>query len=293
MADGMSHGGAEGALAHAPAPTPVAAPSPVSAPTPVARPAPELDLREKGRALSGQPQALDRRLFVQLLVFGGCRDPRPLVELLEERRVQGVLYEDLNDPVGIGLLTFDEDPAYFLETARPIVSGEAFGGLRLREELTMLGRTYSMGWEADLEEALITRPKSRLCSPELPWAVWYPLRRSGAFEELPEKEQRAVLAEHGAVGQMFGKAGAAHDIRLACHGLSKDDNDFVIGILGAELYPLSAVVQRMRKTRQTSRYMARLGPFFVGRALWQSRPGQTLPGPAPTGQSRLGQVRPS
>ena len=79
--------------------------------------------------------------------------------------------------------------------------------------------------------------EGRLCSPELPWAIWYPLRRSGAFEELPEKEQRAVLAEHGGVGQSFGKAGVAHDIRLACHGLSKDDNDFVIGILGAELYP--------------------------------------------------------
>ena len=136
----------------------------------------------------------------------------------------------------------------------------------------MLGRTYSMGWEADLEEALITRPRSRLCSPELRWAIWYPLRRAGAFEELPEKEQRAVLAEHGGVGQTFGKAGVAHDIRLACHGLSKDDNDFVIGILGAELHPLSAVVQRMRKTRQTSRYLARLGPFFVGRVLWQAQP---------------------
>ncbi len=52
--------------------------------------------------------------------------------------------------------------------------------------------------------------------------------------------------------------------------MSKDDNDFVIGILGAELFPLSAVVQRMRKTRQTSRYLSRLGPFFVGRALWQA-----------------------
>ena len=100
--------------------------------------------------------------------------------------------------------------------------------------------------------------------------MWYPLRRTGAFEELEEKEQRAVLAEHGGVGRTFGKAGVAHDIRLACHGLSRDDNDFVIGLLGADLHPLSAVVQRMRKTRQTARYIARLGPFFVGRVLWQA-----------------------
>jgi len=182
-----------------------------------------------------------------------------------------VLYEDLNDPTGIGLLTFDEDPGYFLSTVRPLV-GEAFSGLRFREEFTMLGRTYSMGYEADLEEALITRPKARLCSPELPWAVWYPLRRSGSFETLPENDKRAVLSEHGAIGHAFGKAGVAHDVRLACHGLSKDDNDFVIGLLGANLHPLSAVVQRMRKTRQTSTYLARLGPFFVGRARWQAPP---------------------
>jgi hypothetical protein len=29
-------------------------------------------------------------------------------------------------------------------------------------------------------------------------------------------------------------------------------------------------VQTMRKTQQTSLYLERLGPFFVGRATWQS-----------------------
>jgi hypothetical protein len=248
----------------------VAQQAPPASQAPPAPPAPGVDLEEKGRARNGEPQRMDRRLFVQLLVFNGCRDSRPLRDALSRRGVQGVLYEDVNDPTGVGLLTFDEDPAYFLETVRPLAAGDAFGGLRLREEYTMLGRTYSMGWEADLEEALITRPKARLCSAELPWAIWYPLRRAGSFEELTEKDQRAVLAEHGMVGQQYGKAGVAHDVRLACHGLSRDDNDFIIGILGAKLHPLSAVVQRMRKTRQTSRYLSRLGPFFVGRALWQA-----------------------
>jgi len=31
------------------------------------------------------------------------------------------------------------------------------------------------------------------------------------------------------------------------------------------LFPLSAVIQAMRKTQQTSLYLDRLGPFFVGR----------------------------
>ena len=36
------------------------------------------------------------------------------------------------------------------------------------------------------------------------------------------------------------------------------------------LFPLSAVVQAMRKTQQTSLYLDRLGPFLVARAIWQS-----------------------
>jgi len=68
----------------------------------------------------------------------------------------------------------------------------------------------------------------------------------------------------------FGAGDYAHDIRLACHGLDRDDNDFVIGLIGKELFPLSAVVQSMRKTQQTSLYLDRLGPFLVCRAVWQS-----------------------
>jgi chlorite dismutase len=69
----------------------------------------------------------------------------------------------------------------------------------------------------------------------------------------------------------FGKADYAHDIRLACHGLDKNDNDFVIGVLGRELYPLSALIQTMRKTKQTSQYLESLGPFFIGKAIWQAK----------------------
>ena len=76
--------------------------------------------------------------------------------------------------------------------------------------------------------------------------------------------------EHGGIGMAFGRAGLGHDIRLACHGLDKADNDFIVGLVGKALFPLSAVVQSMRKTQQTALYLDRLGPFFVGRAIWQS-----------------------
>jgi len=134
----------------------------------------------------------------------------------------------------------------------------------------MLGRTYTIGYESDLEKVLIRRPIERVTDPSLPWVVWYPVRRSGTFEQLSTDEQRTILMEHGGIGQAYGKADMAYDIRLACFGLDKNDNDFVIGLLGHELYPLSAIVERMRKTKQTSQYLTNLGPFFVGKVVWQN-----------------------
>ena len=45
----------------------------------------------------------------------------------------------------------------------------------------------------------------------------------------------------------------------------------------SEFRPLSAIVQVMRKTQQTSLYLDRLGPFFVGRAVWQTTIDATPP----------------
>jgi chlorite dismutase len=119
-------------------------------------------------------------------------------------------------------------------------------------------------------DVLLHRPRRTVLNPDWKWSVWYPLRRSGRFAQLPPEEQRVILAEHGAIGMSFGAADLAHDVRLACHGLDKVDNDFVIGLIGKDLYPLSAIVQAMRITQLTSLYLERLGPFFVGRAVWQS-----------------------
>jgi chlorite dismutase len=80
------------------------------------------------------------------------------------------------------------------------------------------------------------------------------------------------MSEHGRIGAQFSSAGHGQDIRLACHGLDKNDNDFVIGLVGPQLHPLSIMVQTMRKTRQTSEFLEELGPFLVGKAVWQRTP---------------------
>ena len=228
------------------------------------------DLSERGGVKNGEPQRSDRRLFMQFLAFGGCENTRPLVEAAAAGRFSGVLYEDVNDPRGVALLTVSEDPAFFLDRVRPMLNGPPFRPLVQKPEYKMLGRTYSIGYEPDLEETLLHRPRRSVLNAEWPWAVWYPLRRSGKFAQLPVDEQRVILAEHGTIGMSFGAADYAHDIRLACHGLDKGDNDFIVGLVGKDLYPLSAIVQAMRKTQQTALYLERLGPFFVGRAIWQS-----------------------
>jgi chlorite dismutase len=228
------------------------------------------DISERGGMKAGQPQRSDERLFMQLLVYGGCRDPKALGSALSKAGVEGAVYEDTNDPLGIAVLTLTRDPNFFLGTLRPVLNAAPFAGLTPKPELTMLGRTYALGYEPDLLEAILHRPRRTVLNRDWPWAVWYPLRRSGRFAQLPVEEQRVILAEHGAIGMSFGAADYAHDIRLACHGLDKNDNDFVIGLLGKDLYPLSAIVQAMRKTQQTSLYLESLGPFFVGRAVWQA-----------------------
>ncbi|MQA29979.1 MAG: hypothetical protein GEU82_09090 [Luteitalea sp.] len=229
------------------------------------------DLSEKGGVKNGQPQRSDSRLFMQLLAFGGCPDARPVASALEQTGVSGVLYEDLNDPRGIALLTLSEDPNRFVDSVRPLLNSAPFASLTLKPEYAMLGRTYAIGYEPDLTEVLIDRPRRTVLNPAWKWAVWYPLRRNGRFAQLPADEQRVILAEHGSIGMAFGAGDYAHDVRLACHGLDKDDNDFVIGLIGKALFPLSAVVQTMRKTQQTALYLDSLGPFLVARAIWQSR----------------------
>lgn len=229
------------------------------------------DLSEKGGLKGGQPQRSDERLFMQLLAFTGCRDVRAAADHLAGAGVNGVLYEDLNDPLGIAVLAISQTPDDFIDLLRPSCTTGPFATLALKPEFTMFGRTYSLGYEPDLQDALIGRPRRTVLNPAWRWAVWYPLRRSGSFARLPPEQQRTILAEHGAIGKTFGAADVAHDIRLACHGLDRDDNDFVIGLIGKDLFPLSAVVQSMRKTQQTALYLDRLGPFFVGRSVWQSR----------------------
>jgi chlorite dismutase len=231
---------------------------------------------EYGGKKDGVRQCLDRRLFVQLLVFdGSCASHaeglvEPLSKSLKAKGVRFVIYADLQSPRGLGLLTWSESPETFVRDVRGSLMEPDFKDLAPRHAFNMFGRTYSTGHEPDLEHALLRRSEENVLNSNYPWHIWYPLRRTGAFAKLDPHEQAIILREHATLGMAYGQQELAHDIRLACHGLDADDNEFVIGLVGRELHPLSHLVQSMRKTKQTSEYIAKMGPFFVGYVLSRS-----------------------
>lgn len=241
---------------------------------------PEIDTNEYGGKKDGVRQAMDRRLFMQLQVFDLASAPpgtphsdhpdtlaTKLSNLLRERGQGHVVYADATSPRGIGLLTWSEDPAAFVTAVRSVLLEEPFKVFHQRHEFSMFGRTYAIGHEPELEHALLQRPVEYVTRAEWGWHVWYPLRRTGAFARLTPEEHGTILREHASIGFAYGQRELAHDVRLACHGLDAADNEFVIGLVGPNLHPLSHLVQTMRKTRQTSEFIAKMGPFFVGRVL--------------------------
>lgn len=230
-----------------------------------------LDIRERGGAKNGQPQLSDRRLFCQFLAFSGDASAATLGSALGRAGLDCVLYEEVNDPRGFGVFAMTEKPEELVDKLRPVLDAAPFAALKLKPDFSMLGRTYALGYEPNLEDWLLERTRRVALNPASPWAVFYPLRRTGAFSKLSREEQGQILKEHGIIGRRFGDAGHAQDVRLACHGLDVNDNDFVIGLIGKELAPLSILVQQMRATQQTSTYLEKLGPFFVGKAVWRSR----------------------
>ena len=237
---------------------------------------PHIDVNEYGGKREGVRQSVNRRLFMQLLVFdvplGGNADEtaRRLGEELRARKMAGVVYADTMGPRGVGLLSWAEDPARFVRDVRPLFATELLASVTLRPEMAMIGRTYSTGHEPDLEFVLLERPIKNVMTESYAWHVWYPLRRSGEFARLEPIDQSHIMREHASIGMAYGAQELAHDIRLACHGHDVKDNEFVIGVVGKELHPLSHLIQTMRKTRQTSEFITQMGPFFVGHVVARS-----------------------
>jgi aryl-alcohol dehydrogenase-like predicted oxidoreductase len=236
------------------------------------------DVREIGLPVRGVVQAMDRRMYLHLVVARGrMLDLSAVEKTLRDHSatnpsIPWVLYADAVDPRAFAVAAWCEFPEQLAEFMRALFAKSPLDACEIDVERTMYGRTYSSGREPDLEEALLQRPSHHLLHPEWNWAVWYPLRRKPEFERLTPQEQAQILMEHAMIGRVYGECDYAHDVRLASYGLDRHDNEFVIGLVGANLHRLSRLVQQMRKSRQTSEYIQSLGPFFVGRVVARSSP---------------------
>ncbi|HEX6244737.1 MAG TPA: hypothetical protein VFZ61_27650, partial [Polyangiales bacterium] len=81
---------------------------------------PEIDVREKAGFHTGNPQTLDERLFMQLFVYRASReaDVDALIErlgaALASAECPAVIYRDVNDPRGVGVLSWSVNPTHFV-----------------------------------------------------------------------------------------------------------------------------------------------------------------------------------
>src|SRR5262245_61793881 len=116
---------------------------------PEAKGLPTIDVNEYGGKKEGVKQAMNRRLFMQLLVFRVPTGSQPvsggpnsapdavgaeLLAMLRARKIAGVVYADAMDPRSVGLLTWSEDPAIFVRDVRPLFTEGSLSRVELRDD---------------------------------------------------------------------------------------------------------------------------------------------------------------
>jgi hypothetical protein len=101
---------------------------------------PTIDVLEYGGKKEGERQSMNRRLFMQLLVFdapvgqSGDAVAGHVAGLLRERKIAGVVYADTLDPRGVGLLTWSDDPSHFVRSVRPIFGTHGLLSVGMRRD---------------------------------------------------------------------------------------------------------------------------------------------------------------
>jgi len=214
-----------------------------------------------------EDRGADTRLFMQLLVFTDCSDLRPLLLPLERLPLDIVLYKDVSDPQGVGLLAITEDPELLVTDLRELLDSRVFRVLMLRNELTMAGHAGTHDGQGEHPAAGIAK------SEAWRWVAWFPLRTAAAMATLSETKQDEAFA---AIETACDDDSNCCRVRLRSHALNRAGNDFVYGLHGHDLHHLTSSIDAMRRAPRYAELIASCGPFFVGRAL---RDGDSYVGP--------------
>jgi hypothetical protein len=126
----------------------------------------------------------------------------------------------------------------------------------------MLGRTL-LGY-GRIRRRLLHRPRRTVLNRNWRGPVWYPLRRSGRFAQLPP-ESSGRFSNMAPSAWRMARA-TSPDIRLAC--TASTEQTTTCQPHQQDLYRSSTSDDG--KAQQPALYLERLGPFFVRRAVWQS-----------------------
>ncbi len=194
--------------------------------------------REKGRR-NGQANLAQPAPFHEVHGFRPLpRRARGRRRLVRRAGSTGALYVDANDPQGIGIMVASEDPDYFVTRLATLFNRRPFADFvhrpRVRHARSQLldrlrvrprGHTAREAARKAAEPREYTGPSGTRCSAP----------RSS--RPCPADHQRRILAEHGSLAKRYGAGGHAADVRLACHGLDSNDNDFIVGLARTQATP--------------------------------------------------------
>ena len=64
------------------------------------------EVRELGKGPGGVDIYEDKRLFFQLQAYTNCTDIQPLIQALDAANVKAALYENVNDPHGVAIMSY-------------------------------------------------------------------------------------------------------------------------------------------------------------------------------------------
>ena len=101
-----------------------------------------------------------------------------------------------------------QDPNEFIDRVRQLLASEPFASLTLKPGTRCSAGPIRSATNPRPPEVLLHRPRRAVLNKDWRWAVWYPLRRSGKFANLPPTNN-VILAEHGTIGMSFGAADLA------------------------------------------------------------------------------------
>jgi len=120
-------------------------------------------------------------------------------------RFRLVPYDGLQTPELNAFGCLRDDPDFFVTKLREFMCRPEFAALTPKLEYSMLGRSYALGHEPDLEDWLFEKPRRTATNPDWPWAVGIRALGPQYPQPSPLDNQKATSIDSGARGQIASR----------------------------------------------------------------------------------------